>query len=532
MALKLLLLLNKGFYEPNEAVHATVQIINDSEAGVPAVVRQLSFQASGFERTDPSWISKLYKPEFKAEKSESRRRVRTVFSTERTTLLDSSVVPHRAAQEFHLRLKLPAVLPPSFRGNSVRFSYIIKVKAVYELPDGSGLPAVYETITTSNFLVWPSAAPRTAPSIQNNGRPQSMGGSAIASTSSSQPGAPAGGAAPSPPPPHESQASSGGAPPSSPPAAANPSDDDNTALIEYRLQQTGVRVRFQEVPPEELTMALINSEAVAASPLQFHHTNQLAGTHTPRGNTVHPLLPNSLPEASGRLPVAEAESFIDAAVGIPPALLGHKHSGALTPMEQSVLRLSLQPPLEGPLQPGATFGCLLDFRGLSKSKDSSSPPMCCHQLLVLLETEEVVAAEYRSKGANSVQAGGGVTRKLYCEHQLLVLLETEEVVAAEYRSKGANSVQAGGGVTRKLHCEHQEISTDVSISNFVFTIPASATPSFRTPLVSLRWVLRFELSVGPQLQVPSAGGQRGGQAMQQLVWTLPLLVVAPVMPVR
>ena len=75
----------------------------------------------------------------------------------------------------------------------------------------------------------------------------------------------------------------------------------------------------------------------------------------------------------------------------------------------------------------------------------------------------------------------------------------------------------------------------MAISSFLFTIPASATPSFRTPLVSLRWVLRFELTVGPSrvLALPADRSQRSAQpVMQQLVWTLPLLVVAPLMQGR
>lgn len=36
------------------------------------------------------------------------------------------------------RFRLPAVLPPSFRGSAVRFTYVIQVKAVYEVHTGEG----------------------------------------------------------------------------------------------------------------------------------------------------------------------------------------------------------------------------------------------------------------------------------------------------------------------------------------------------------------------------------------------------------
>lgn len=91
-----------------------------------------------------------------------------------------------------------------------------------------------------------------------------------------------------------------------------------------------------------------------------------------------------------------------------------------------------------------------------------------------------------------------------------------------------------------LRCPHsfatlsQEVTTDCAASHFLFTIPAAATPSFRSPMVSLRWVLRFELLVGPSLDQHRSSDGRGGSGggarstqLQQLVWPLPLVVLPP-----
>ncbi len=133
------------------------------------------------------------------------------------------------------RFRLPAALPPSFRGSAIRFVYLIEVKAVYEvhrgrlqlprlsvgifvslpqfalpgmhlalleaLPTQGWLPApkirvycgvagglealVYETVASTSFMVWPSPGNTSAAaerrSLENTG-----GGAAYAGASSGQ----------------------------------------------------------------------------------------------------------------------------------------------------------------------------------------------------------------------------------------------------------------------------------------------------------------------------------------------------------
>lgn len=111
---RLHLLLGKTYFQPGDAVSATIQVRQPltelllsnsciqgsstclSLAPVPACttclprivyqiandaaldgrgdthIRELSFQATGTERTDPNWIAQLYRPEHPAEKDGSR----------------------------------------------------------------------------------------------------------------------------------------------------------------------------------------------------------------------------------------------------------------------------------------------------------------------------------------------------------------------------------------------------------------------------------------------------------------------------
>jgi hypothetical protein len=42
--------------------------------------------------------------------------------------------------------------------------------------------------------------------------------------------------------------------------------------------------------------------------------------------------------------------------------------------------------------------------------------------------------------------------------------------------------------------EHLEVTADLVLSHFVFSLPLDAPASFATHLVTLRWVLRFEFT--------------------------------------
>ena len=71
--------------------------------------------------------------------------------------------------------------------------------------------------------------------------------------------------------------------------------------------------------------------------------------------------------------------------------------------------------------------------------------------------------------------------------------------------------------------EHQELTPNTLVTHFKLSIPQDAPASFRTSLVSLRWVLRFEfLTVSKPAAVGWLGG--GGPTSEQLSWALPILV--------
>lgn len=155
--------------------------------------------------------------------------------------------------------------------------------------------------------------------------------------------------------------------------------------------------------------------------------------------------------------------------------------------DEKLVHFSLNPGLSQELHPGATFGGILDFHeGLSySSQESSKIQKRCMSVNILLESEEEI------------------------EHVWLPpSLKTREKC-----------------VIRKMYCEHMEITSDILVTNFVFSVPPNAPGTFRTPLISHRWVLRFEFLVGSSGSVDSLGTViKANPKCESLMWSLPVLV--------
>ena len=187
---------------------------------------------------------------------------------------------------------------------------------------------------------------------------------------------------------------------------------------------------------------------------------------------------------------------------------GGLRSFALRIGDAPLVRLCVHPPLMGPLQPGATVAVTLEFPPLIPP-----PSTPASTLLNGLKTQE------SSSSTNTT-----TTSRLKCI-QVSITLETEECVEAIWRPSGkgaeaATAVSGGGGAAtlRRVLEEHVEATIDAACTHFVFSLPRDITPTFQTPLVSLRWVLRFHF-----LAVREGQESR----TEQLSWMLPLIVLSP-----
>eukprot|EP00892_Ulva_mutabilis_P002363 jgi/Ulvmu1/12127/UM084_0054.1 len=149
-------------------------------------------------------------------------------------------------------------------------------------------------------------------------------------------------------------------------------------------------------------------------------------------------------------------------------------------------RVELHTSHEGPLYPGCTFSVTVDFRA----------------------------------------ADGAARRRAAC-HQVVVVLETEEQVAREWLPAAvARRVGTTNGI-RRAYDVAQEAALHTLFTSFMLTVPRDAPAAFRTPLLALRWVLRFEFSVVAPRSAAAAASPGRWPAEEELLWRMPL-PVAPV----
>lgn len=189
---------------------------------------------------------------------------------------------------------------------------------------------------------------------------------------------------------------------------------------------------------------------------------------------------------SGQIPELEP-------VGSLQADLGAYKSFSLRTGPHQVARISVQPPLEGVLRPGATLGGTIEF--------PNHIPLAPQPDQLKKQGEESEDEEERSDPPPRCI-------------QLSLMLESEETVSTTWRPSG----KAGApGLLRRLHDEQIDATANLGCTSFMFTLPQDATPTFQTQLLSLKWVLRFQFTL-----------QHAGGGTEQLSWSLPVAVESPV----
>ena len=103
------------------------------------------------------------------------------------------------------------------------------------------------------------------------------------------------------------------------------------------------------------------------------------------------------------------------------------------------------------------------------------------------------------------------------------MLETEEQVAREWVPAAVARRPGAANGIRRPYDEAQEASLHSLFCSFMFTVPRDAPAAFRTPLLALRWALRFEFAVvAPRAAAATPPGRWPPE--EELLWRMPLPV--------
>lgn len=118
---------DKNVYTPGDTVSVTVEICNPLSSGDNAVlssllIESLSFEIKGIQKLDSQWFA-TQKP---LPGSKQRRGEFVFLDISASKLISNQIVPSDATKSYVIRTELPSIIPPSYRGATIRYLYYVK----------------------------------------------------------------------------------------------------------------------------------------------------------------------------------------------------------------------------------------------------------------------------------------------------------------------------------------------------------------------------------------------------------------------
>eukprot|EP00884_Botryococcus_braunii_P011510 jgi/Botrbrau1/2035/Bobra.0047s0015.1 len=545
MVLRLHLVPDRTSYRPGEEVGARVEVWNDApDIGSIIEVAGITVTMVGHERVDHTWVSTSYAESVPSIQTDARKRVRALLQTEPCILKLAPLEPRDRCQ-WYLRVQLPDDLPPTFRGVGVRYVYQFTISArVMDL--GVKLRPVEESASDGRSSPTPSEAPSTLSRLA----PAHSLGTASQPRSSAIQGAPR-------------------------PTGLTVGNLLNSAES-YAWREVNLRVPIHIWPPQQVygpwktgvvmgedaqVAPIFYSVASPARPTIKVHVQELREMDVPPPLRIAPDIP--ILAALGHRSVGDALIGGDGGpIPHPHGLGAGRNSTASSPRSSISVRDEVFEPnrdrgraLRRSNSGGspsarsasnnskdAAWGGSSDGRAAS-ARTSPSPTAAGDGSLrnynLRVGQEILVALALHAPLDGSVELGSTLAGTLDMRRgqrgadssgsmpprciQVVVTLETEEIIQPPYHVRGPNHKEPL--VIRKVYDEQVEVTQDVVLSHFMFSVPYDAPPTFATQLVSLQWLLRFEFTA-------AYPGQTSGWLVQpkppeKVTWSLPFLVRPP-----
>lgn len=119
---------DRDVYRPGDSVYVTIEICNPFTSGntgaiVPSLlIEKLGFEIKGIEKLDTQWYA-TQKP---AAGTKQRRGEHVFLDCSTPSMISNQIVPSGSAKTYVVRAVLPSVIPPSYKGSTIRYIYYIK----------------------------------------------------------------------------------------------------------------------------------------------------------------------------------------------------------------------------------------------------------------------------------------------------------------------------------------------------------------------------------------------------------------------
>ncbi|KAL4354672.1 hypothetical protein GQ457_06G004340 [Hibiscus cannabinus] len=119
---------DRDVYRPGDSVYVTIEICNPltgdhSSSLVPSLlIERLGFEIKGIEKLDTQWFA-TQKP---VSGTKQRRGEHVFLDCSTQSIVSNQIVPFGSAKTYLVRAVLPSIIPPSYKGSTIRYLYYIK----------------------------------------------------------------------------------------------------------------------------------------------------------------------------------------------------------------------------------------------------------------------------------------------------------------------------------------------------------------------------------------------------------------------
>ncbi|WRX13626.1 Reduced growth phenotype protein 1 - like 1 [Theobroma cacao] len=484
---------DKDVYRPGDSVYVTIEICNPLASGntgsiVPSLlIERLGFEIKGIEKLDIQWFA-TQKP---LAGTKQRRGEHVFLDCSTPSMVSTQIVPSGSAKTYVVRAVLPSIIPPSYKGATIRYLYYIKSTLFVRwliLENGhsseESVKDLSEVEARVPFQVWVTQERNglvlengqsdgivPATTIQTDIYWKEMDGdSEWARVSDMYDGVEEG---------YESSRDE-----ISSVSSYNPSKENlyKTFGSSLSLKSSAARSSYRDGP--------------------YHDGDRL-----------------SLSSNVGLPRLSVAEVLYDPSADILPA---DKSSAILSPSQQRTPTRSLAADditgVSSAPSPGATESVASEgfIRGRSYNIRMDD------QVLLRFSPKNSESTYYFSDmiGGTLTFFHEGARRCL----EVSVTLETSETINRRF----VHPSRRNSPTITKVQSDHHEVVADLVQTSFLFSIPMDGPMSFSTPHVSVQWALRFEFFTTPK-NVDWARYEHPLliEGRDKSEWVLPITVHAP-----
>ncbi|XVE92903.1 hypothetical protein REPUB_Repub01dG0143700 [Reevesia pubescens] len=455
---------DRDVYRPGDSVYVTIEICNPLSSGntgsaVPLLlIERLGFEIKGIEKLDTQWFA-TQKP---LAGTKQRKGEHVFLESSTTSMVSNQIVPSGSAKNYVVRAALPSIIPPSYKGATIRYLYYIKstlsvrwlilenghsseesVKDLTEVEARFPLQ-VWVTQKRNGLVMEDGQSDGIVPAttIQTDIYWKEMDGdSEWARVSDMYDGVEEG---------YES------------------SRDEISSVSSYNPSKENLYKTFGS------SLSLQSSAARSSN----------------RDGPYHDGDRLSLSSNLGLPRLSVAEVLYDSSADIVPA---EKSLAALSPSQQRTLTRSLAADgitgVSSATSPGATESVASEgfIRGRSYNIRMDD------QVLLRFSPKNSESTYYFSDmigGTLTFFHEEGARRCL----EVSVTLETSETINRLF----VHPSRRNSPTITKVQSDHHEVVADLVQTSFLFSIPMDGPMSFSTPHVSVQWALRFEFFTTPK----------------------------------